>query len=347
MARILRKRRIAKRRPRLVAIAQGVGKVPDTPLGAKNQKKKNGNGNGKSKQPDPLRGLCALDPTHLPLPRPVGPYLPVRLTTVYNWVGSPDHEFMIIGPCQSAIPGSVQQTWSNCVALLNRKPTTDPINVEDGWWAITQNFDAFAGSGCTIVPAACTVQVMNTAALQTTSGVIWGGRFRTMPDLGTSTTPVATLINSALEFNAPRNMSAGKLALRGVQGDLVPGDMNDLSDFRPISTRGTPFTWSQNDFGPAGFLPAFIYNQSRVPLQIIITVEYRVRFPVDNVASAAHRRFHATPSSVWERGLNAMESLGHGMLDIVTVGASLGAAARRMGLLGGVEAAGEMPVIPP
>jgi hypothetical protein len=172
---------------------------------------------------------------------------------------------------------------------------------------------------------------MNPNALQTTNGIAYIGRLNTQPDLLASLTTWAQLADNFVSFNAPRLCSAGKLALRGVQVDACPYNMNMLSDFRRVGTYGEGegvFTWNPTAASPTtpvdeysylsnrGFAPIVVYNPNGINMQYLVTMELRTRFPTTNPAQASHKHHPPASEGSWGAVQNAMTSQGHGAMDI-------------------------------
>ena len=118
-----------------------------------------------------------------------------------------------------------------------------------------------------------------------------------------------------------RLCSAGKLALRGVKVDAIPYNMSQLADFCPRALiNPTPFDreWNEGAFEAQleGFAPIFIYNKNNVALQILVTVEWRVRFDPGNPAYAGHTYHPVATDSCWNDTIRGMEAEGHGVVDM-------------------------------
>ena len=82
------------------------------------------------------------------------------------------------------------------------------------------------------------------------------------------------------------------------------------------------------DFG--GFGPIVIYNPNSLSLQVVVTVEWRVRFDPSNPAQAGHVQHPVSSDITWGRALTAMEAMGHGVHDIVETVQRYGMAAGRI-----------------
>jgi hypothetical protein len=185
-------------------------------------------------------------------------------------------------------------------------------------------------NGAKMVPAAMTIQVMNPEALQTSSGIVYIGRAKTVLDLMGDPRTWGELAQELVAYSAPRLCSAGKLALRGVQVNAVPNNMSVLSDFTPrVQVPGGVQTWDKLTYATdiEGLAPVFIYNPNLVPLQFLVTVEWRMRFDPLNPAYAGHTAHAPASESTWAKVIGDAESLGHGVEDIADVVGDMGAAA--------------------
>jgi hypothetical protein len=312
------------------------------------QKKKNGN-NGKSKlatlalaqgvaqvtrRPFQIKSSASrrvLDyfnatlPAHLPLPRAVGPYTIVRTTQVvsssayvnfFSFIASEDMGTGHIGTRWLAACG----VGSALAGSINAAGTTrlHPMVGLDSLYLAAM-----------ISPAAITVQVMNPNALQTTSGITYLGRSTAQYELANSSRTWDMLGNEFVQFMAPRLCSAGKLALRGVTLDSYPLDMSEVSDFRgirPFGEVGDLPQWVDEKIRPAGFAPIVCYNPNAVPLQFLVTMEWRVRFDPSNPAAGSHSYHGTAPDSTWDSITRRAASMGHGALDIAEKVAEVGTA---------------------
>jgi hypothetical protein len=270
----------------------------------------------------------AFHPAHLPLPRAVGPYTVVRTTSLmtssakvniigaFQYTGSNQHEWTTIGMFRSVTDANAISASGN--TLLEAIPLPGAGTV---------------GSGMTAVPAAISVQVMNSNPLQTTEGICAGAVSHTQLNLKGRTETWNDFASEFISFMRPRLMSAGKLALRGVQMDSYPLNMAACAEFAPVTdpTSG-PIQWSANSgYTPMGWAPLVFINQASpnvtpVELQFLVTVEWRVRFDIGNPAVASHRNHGVTSDAKWSDMINAAVGRGHGVLDIVEKVANTGAA---------------------
>jgi len=136
-------------------------------------------------------------------------------------------------------------------------------------------------------------------------------------------------------------MTAGKLTLRGVQGDSYPLNMAKVSEFTPMDVRsdGTVTYNGSNSYYSGGWAPIVIinngYNLATTPLtlQFLITIEWRVRFDIGNPAVASHSYHGVASDSDWGKMIEAAASKAHGMLDIVERVANVGSSLAKAGQL--------------
>lgn len=221
-------------------------------------------GSGSSKQTAAGARHCwnALHPSHLALPRPVGPYTVVRLTTTF----STNDPFVMIGTFKHASSDnkrpdmssghsgayfSYEEEWSSVCALsasANNMNTpiagyqSDHTNYTGGHSDVA-HFSMYTQSGldnlrsnCQITPSALTVQVMNATSLQTTSGLMYAAVVPLEANYSThhGGATANEIGQNMISFMKPRLLSLPKLALGGVCAHSHPLDMNDISDFREI-----------------------------------------------------------------------------------------------------------------
>lgn len=297
-------------------LAQGVGSVPSRAFGGSR-------GYG-------LSCWDATHPSHIPLPRSVGDYQVIRTTKRFlntknvTIVGSFMHESVNVAT----------NKWTNICAVSDVN-AANPINDPTGNVDIHTMDLSGLGPAATVVPAAITVQIMNPGALQTTNGITYIGVMKTQADWGGSTLSWTTRADQFVQFMAPRLCSAGKLALKGVKVSSFPLNMTACSDFQEVVTYPEgPQVWNADNFAPVGWAPIIVYNPGEAALEMLITIEWRVRFDLTNPASATHRHFPCSSDSQWDRLMAAASSLGHGVRDIADTVASVGAAAEGMARLG-------------
>jgi len=204
--------------------------------------------------------------------------------------------------------------------------STDPI---DGFLnAKSKTIDLSGlGEAATLVPSAITVQIMCPTALDSATGIIYAGVMNTQADIGGRSESWATYFEKFVQFQAPRLLSAGKLVLRGVQGSSMPLNMTEVSKFTPLyKLADTAFTWSTFDTKPRGWAPIMVYNPSGTTLELLITVEYRVRFDLDHPASASHTHHKVATDTSWDNMSKKASAIGHGISDIADIVANTGEA---------------------
>lgn len=302
----------------LLGIKQGAAATPKQPFG----------GGRKKKSPQhPTSGqirryLNATLRDHLPLPRPTGPYTVIRLTNYYNC----DSGMVTFGPEISELGNGVMG-WSS---IIGRASVNSAVAVSANNNCIALNMTALRALDnlTQIVPAALTVQVMNPEAVQTTSGMVWGGMSRTQLPIGSAVEPWDFFAQNFISLMTPRVMSAAKLAFKGVTGNAYPLNMSELSNFHQlIKSNGADAkivtTWNrtqgtipETDGQPTGMTPIVFVNPNRVDLIYQVTVEYRVRFALSNPASAGHIQHKAGSTALWDAAVAAAGAVGHGLMDI-------------------------------
>lgn len=307
-----RRRRQRRRVPdsqQLAGIKQGVGRSVARAFGAVVARRGRRRGGKRSMA---FHKCChdAFHMAHLPLPRPTGPYTVIRTTQLI----SSDAPLMILGPTWD----STLSEWGNVMAygVLNvDKKFNDVGNV---YQYTFENMKNGSWNAAQVVPSAFSVQLMNPNALQTTNGIVYGGRVRTSWKITDHTADTgSTVANQFISYNMPRLMAAAKLAFRGTQVDGVPFNMSRLADFTQLQTTDSKATQVGNgtwDF--AGFNPQFYYNPAKIPLQFLVCCEWRVRFDPSNPAQASHVQHTHADESIWMRMLHAAEAAGNGVIDI-------------------------------
>lgn len=289
-------------------LGQGVGAINNLPFG--------------SRVGTDLRCWDAKLPMHLPLPRAIGPYLVMRTTKRY-------HSFkraQVFGTFKYTNVGAhFTSNWSTicgCHDVIASDPIVGPSNT----LTTCMPMDGL-GAACTVVPSAFSVQIMNPGAIGETSGMVYAGVMNTQAAISGRTESWDDYFDKFIEFQSPRIMSAGKLAIRGVQINSYPLNMNALSDFTTIQqdTSGV-VTWSPNGAVPCGFAPILVYNNN-VPalgLEFLVTTEWRVRFDLDHPASSAHRQYPVATDHLWANLMSKATALGNGVMDISDVVSNIG-----------------------
>jgi len=278
-----------------------------------------------------LEAWNAFSPLHLALPRAVGEYTVTRGTRQLHTTD----KLIIIGTWQFSSDNLGSSTghgrnWSDVVAVGCEDLTMKPN--QSAWtnykMPMLQNG---MGNNCQLTPSACSVQVMNGNALQSTSGMMYIGKLKVQPQYaGDDVDTGQTIGDNFVSYMAPRLCAAAKLALRGIHVDAHPLNMNRLADFTQIYrgfTHEETGPW-QNGLVPTGFTPIVIYNPNGVELNLLICHEYRTRFELFNPACASHKFHPPTPESTWATMIQRAAALGSGALDIADVVAKSGLLAR-------------------
>jgi hypothetical protein len=162
---------------------------------------------------------------------------------------------------------------------------------------------------------------MNGQPLQDTTGIVYAGVMNTQAKISGRTESWDDYMYRFVEFQAPRVMSAGKLALRGVQISSYPLSMSQCSEFTSLEEVGndTGATYADPKPESTGWAPSMVYNPQALNLSYLVTVEYRVRFDLGNAASAAHKHHPIASDASWDGLMRKAASLGHGVLDIADV----------------------------
>lgn len=246
----------------------------------------------------------------MPLPRATGPYTVIRVTRrLSNNARVNIFGTYTAGDSHDAICCVSDQ---NSAGKMN-----DPSNAY--YYA---NDMGGIGKAATLVPSAFSIQVMNPNALQTTSGVVYAGVMNTQAAVANRDEVWSVWADKFVEFQNPRILTAPKLALRGVQINSYPLNMSALSDFRQMITRDVtdgPFTWTDPTAQPKGFAPIVVYNATDATpptLEYLVTTEYRVRFDLDNIASASHKHHPVASDKTWGDLMSRAAALGNGVIDI-------------------------------
>lgn len=253
---------------------------------------------------------------HLPLPRPVGPYTVIRVTKRFGT----DSPCLLFGTFYD----ESTQRWTNISALTPiPNGSQGSISTPIGTKRFTQVLGL--GSAATLVPSALTVQVLNPNALQGANGVQYHGISTVQADFGNDSQTWESRFDQYVQYQAPRMLSGGKLALRGVQTSSYPLNMNALAEFTTLNELddNADFTWDQT-LRPRGFAPIFMYNIDGETLEYLVTTEWRVRFDLTNAASAGHTLHRQSSDYVWGELMELAASRGCGVMDIPDVAATGG-----------------------
>lgn len=260
----------------------------------------------------------AMHPSHLPLPRSVGPYTVIRTTKLI----STSAKMIIFSPSLNNDGG-----WNASCAVSAVTPSV-AINAANNSYLHSVPFpgSAVTGSGLTAVPAALSVQLMNPNALQTTSGIVAGAVAHTQMEFEGRMETWNDMCQHFVSYMRPRLMAAGKLALRGVQANAYPLNMAALANFEHVLSKSDgPFTWGgASGYYPAGLSPIVVMNENEIELRYLVTIEWRVRFDMANPAVASHQHYPVTSDSFWDAMVRRAVSLGNGIKDISDTVASVG-----------------------
>jgi hypothetical protein len=304
-------------------LAQGVGSTVTVPFG--------------SRVGSDLRVWDAKLPMHLPLPRAVGPYLVVRTTRRFRT----DARCLVFGAFQTnhnaAMGSNSPAEWSNCFCMHDVLHTNSISGASN---CIQQSMPMEGlGSAVTLCPSAISVQIMNPGAIGNTEGIVYAGVMPTQAAVRSRTESWDSYFDKFVEYQTPRLMSAGKLALRGVQINSYPLNMSPLSDFTTLNNDktggggGDVITWNSIAPQPVGFAPILVYNtggenplDANLFLEYLCTVEWRVRFDLDNPASSAHVHHPVATDQLWNRLMSSASSLGNAVIDIAEPIANAGIA---------------------
>lgn len=276
--------------------------------------------------------LNAMHPCHLPLPRAVGAYTVIRTTDIVNT----SREAVMFGVFKGPASQFTETAWLTDIAVTN--PNAGALDLPIGDISGSGNAFFYKSSalgessinGAKMVPAAITVQIMNSQALQNADGIVYIGRCKTVLDLMGAGRTWKQIMDELVSYSAPRLCSAGKLALRGVQVNAIPNNMSVLSDFVPrrIGLSGRQ-KWDEANYASdfEGFGPIFVYNPDNVTLKYLVTIEWRMRFDPLNPAYASHTMHKPASESTWNQVIGAAEAVGNGVRDIAEVVGDVGQAA--------------------
>lgn len=261
----------------------------------------------------------AHTPHHMPLPRSVGPYTVIRGTRRVQI----DEVANIIGSFKDPDGG-----WSEVIMVSSNSASNNMNNINN---AKTTTVELGGlGDAATLVPSAVSVQIMCPTALQTASGVVYAGVMHTQAAVANRAETWDSYMNKFVQFQSPRLMAASKLALRGVEISSYPLSMSQVSEFTPLDkTTDSLITFNSTQPETQGWAPIVVYNPSGATLELLITVEYRVRFDLDHPASASHQHHPVTSDSMWDRMVKGASSLGHGVMDIADTVSNTGMAVGR------------------
>lgn len=213
--------------------------------------------------------------------------------------------------------------------MVSDVASASPINGPSNAQTTTIDLSGL-GPAATLVPAALSVQVMCPTALQDASGIIYAGVMNTQAAIGGRADTWTAYMEKFVQFQNPRLLAASKLALRGVQINSYPLNMTEVSRFTPLRKEtDATITYGETNAEPVGWAPIAIYNPSGATLELLITVEYRVRFDLDHPASASHKYHPIASDSTWDKMTRGAVALGNGVMDIADVVANTGMAVGR------------------
>jgi len=226
--------------------------------------------------------------------------------------------------------------WTNTCAVgsidANRDINDTTANAR--FYASPLNFFGAGTSAATCTPSAVTVQILNPEPLQTTTGIIYAGVMNTQANIGGRQATWTDYFDRFINFMSPRLLSAAKLSLRGVQMSSYPLNMTPVSEFTELvaydsatgTTRDLPYYQGVTE-EPTGWAPMLVANPQRVKLEYLVTTEWRVRFDLQNPASAGHIHHPIHHDGQWDHLMKQASSMGHGVQDIAETVANLGQAA--------------------
>lgn len=327
---------------RLVGVQNGSGNAVARRAafgGRRGKKVRNGNG---GVNVDALTD--ARCPMHLALPRAIAPYTVIRTTQAIGITGQTAGvgTLVIFGPMREFGQGGPETPqWSNVVAVSGVDHGTAINATTNAKLHTLDSVSATSLSTSSCTPSAFTVQVLNANALQTTTGIVYGGRSGQVLRLAGSTDTWNTLSSELLSYTSPRLMVASKLALRGVICHAVPADMNEMSEFTRLAYRITGnYTWAATSgLRHAGMLPMWFYVPADLTLSFVVTVEWRTRFEPGNPAHASHVYHKPASTATWDKVVSSAVNTGHAIKDIVETAAMVGRAYQA------VRGVGQMPAI--
>jgi hypothetical protein len=236
-----------------------------------------------------------------------------------------------------------EKVWSNVCGVGGVDNAVPVIGAGNVNFYQFETMRSVSWNGARMTPAAFTIQVMNPASVSNATGIARIGRVRLVPDFQADNRNWGVIADELTAYNFPRLCSGGKLALRGVKVDAVPYDMSDLADFTtrllPAST-SNPFnaTWDFNEhLSFHGFAPIMVIMDQNMKnaggLDLLVTCEWRVRFDPSNPAQGSHTYHPVSSDTLWGRCQRAMESAGHGCVDIAETIAEYGAAVKGIEML--------------
>lgn len=302
-------------------LAQGTGRAAARPFGS-------------SHVPRPLglhpQSWDAFCTQHAPLPRSVGPYTVVRTTFLTKTsarcglIGTFKRRSATLGPPGTSVS---PECWSNCVMVTEEAVTAIGTTASTGF-----HFSPFPGGGSvfnrtqttfTCCPSAVSAQLIGPTSLNAASGQLAACVIPARMDLTDDTRTWEQVQTDVTSFFRPRLMSAGKLTLRGVQMDSHPLSMADISQFEPLAhdtpNPNSPIVapWDVQSPYPCGWAPMAFVNPTGADIQLLIAVEWRVRFDVGNPAVASHSHHGVSSDVNWDHQIRRATAALPGVVDIV------------------------------
>lgn len=328
-------------------LAQGTGRTAEMPFGCSPIPR------GPALHP---KSWDAFATAHAPLPRSVGPYTVVRtsfLTQTHarcGIIGTFKRHPLTAGVPGGTVPGSsaiLTGGWSNCVMATEEAPTAIGTTAATGFHfapfpgGTNAHARATSAETFTCCPAAISVQIMGPLSLSDAHGQIAAAVVPARLDLTGDPRTWDEIQTDITSYFRPRLLSAGKITLRGVQMDSHPLSMSDVSSFEPLlydtpnPNTTSPLAWGSGLPYPCGWAPMAFVNPTGAELQLLISVEWRVRFDVGNPAVASHRHHGVSTDASWDNQIRRASEALPGVIDIVERVANTG-----MGLYSKASAAG-------
>lgn len=258
-----------------------------------------------------VKCLDARIPRTLGLPRAVGPYTVIRTTVLHQSA----QKFVMFSPFMDVADSKpMWRSWCGVESVTSSSDVRGTGNTAP----IPMPLDGL-GTACEVVPAALTVQVMNPDSVQTAHGIFAMVRMNQGMSLGG--TPAGTtyddMATRIIEYNSPRLLTGGRLALRGVKCSAYPLDMTEYSSFSPIKHGESDIEWNTQRIAPAALSPIVFINQNaNTSIRFMVTIEWRVRFDPSNPAIATHVHHDTLSDEAWNQVVKTASSAGHGVEEL-------------------------------
>jgi hypothetical protein len=186
----------------------------------------------------------------------------------------------------------------------------------------------------TCCPAAISVQIIGPNSLSNATGQLAAAVIPARMDLTDDQRSWEEVQTDVTSYFRPRLLSAGKLTLRGVQMDSHPLSMADVSEFLPLAINppnpnlAPPSPnisqWDINSPYPCGWAPMAFVNPTGAEMQLLIAVEWRVRFDIGNPAVASHTHHGVSSDVSWDQHIRRATAALPGVVDIVEKVANTG-----------------------